>query len=92
MTNYQLEVYSRPTCSDCQNLKQFLRAHSISYTEYDLSEQPEKEQDLKKITGSRIVPALVFSRPAFMGIKRKRTSMIGFEQNEEKIRTLLNIT
>ncbi|PWU67677.1 MULTISPECIES: glutaredoxin family protein [Gracilibacillus] len=91
MKNYQLEVYTRPTCSDCQDLKKFLQNHHIPHKEYDLAQQPSKEEDLKKITGNRIVPALVFSRRSFLGIMKKSKSMIGFERNKNEIKKLLNV-
>uniref|UniRef100_UPI00190DABD6 glutaredoxin family protein n=1 Tax=Virgibacillus salexigens TaxID=61016 RepID=UPI00190DABD6 len=64
MKNFHLEVYTRPTCSDCQDLKKFLQVHHIPHIEYDLAKQPLKEKDLIKITGNRIVPGLVFSKPS----------------------------
>lgn len=90
MSKYHLEIFTRPTCSDCQDLKRFLQKYYIPYKEYDLTKQPSKEKDLVKITGSRIVPALVFSEPSFLGLRRKSKSMIGFERNKEKIKKLLN--
>ncbi|AVQ99796.1 glutaredoxin family protein [Oceanobacillus sp. M65] len=90
MKNYQLEVFTRPTCSDCQDLKGFLQHYKIPHKEYDLAKDPEKEKDLKNITGNRIVPTLLFSRPSFFG-KSKSTSMIGFERNKSEIMKLLNI-
>lgn len=91
MKDYHLEVYTRPTCSDCQDLKKFLKSYNIPLKEYDLTKQPSKEIDLKKITGNRIVPALVFSRPSILGLVRKPKSMIGFERNKDEIKKLLNV-
>lgn len=91
MSSYRLEIYTRPTCSDCQDLKKFLKNHHIPHEEYDLTEQPAKEEEMKKITGSRIVPALVFSRRSLMRLVGKPKSMIGFENNKEEIKKLLNV-
>ncbi|MBW8350902.1 glutaredoxin family protein [Bacillus sp. IITD106] len=91
MKNYHLEVYTRPTCSDCQELKTFLQSHRIPHKEYDLAKQPSKEKDLIKLTGSRIVPVLVFSHPSLLGLVKKTKSMIGFERNKEEIKKLLNV-
>ncbi|HLS10177.1 glutaredoxin family protein [Lentibacillus sp.] len=91
MGKYQLEIYTRPTCSDCQDLKKFLESHHIPHKQYDLAKQPDKEEDLKKITGSRIVPALVFSDRSLLRLVRKPKSMIGFERNKDEIKRLLNV-
>lgn len=60
MKKVQLELYTRPTCSDCQAGKAFLERHHVSYINHDLSEEPEKEKHLRKLSGARMVPAFVF--------------------------------
>jgi glutaredoxin 3 len=91
MTKVQLELYTRPTCSDCQAGKEFLSKHNISYNEYDLAKQPAKEEDLIKITGTRMVPTFVFKRKSLLGMMNKPKVLIGFEQNIDEIRKTLNI-
>lgn len=91
MAKYHLEIYTRPTCSDCQDLKQFLKDHRIPHKQYDLAKQPLKEKDLIKITGNRIVPGLVFSHSSLLGLVKKSKSMIGFERNKDEIKKLLNV-
>lgn len=92
MAKYNLEIFTRPTCSDCQDLKNFLEEHQIPHKQYDLAKQPEKEKELKKITGNRIVPGIVFSQSSMLGIRKKAKSMTGFEQNKEEIKKLLEIS
>lgn len=87
----KLELYTRPTCSDCQAAKKFLTKKNISYIEYDLSKQPEKEGDLIHISGTRMVPTFVFKNPSFLGLISKPKFLIGFEQNIDEIRKILNI-
>lgn len=89
MAEYHLEIYTRPTYSDCQDLKKFLEAHQIPHKQYDLAKQPEKEKELKKITGNRIVPGIVFSQSSMLGLRKKAKSMTGFEQNKAEIKELL---
>ncbi|MEI3599392.1 MULTISPECIES: glutaredoxin family protein [unclassified Oceanobacillus] len=91
MANYHLEIYTRPTCSDCQDLKKFLKKHQIPHKQYDLEEQPAKEKELKKLTGSRIVPGIVFSETSILGLRRNTKGMTGFEQNKEEINKLLEV-
>lgn len=91
MAKYHLEIYTIPTCSDCQDLKKFLESHRIPHKQYDLAKQPSKEKELIKITGNRIVPGLVFSQESLLGLRRKSKSMIGFERNKDEIKKLLNL-
>ncbi len=89
MENYTLELYTRPTCSDCQDAKAYLEKHQIPYEGIDLSVHPEKEADLQKVSGARVVPAFVF-RPVSMLWKWKKPSVyIGFERNMEAIKQKL---
>ncbi|TQS70521.1 glutaredoxin family protein [Ornithinibacillus gellani] len=87
----QLELYTRPTCSDCQAGKAFLKKHHISYINHDLSEHPEKEKDLRKLTGTRIVPAFVWKEKSLKGLLRKPNVLIGFENHVDEIKKILDI-
>lgn len=91
MKNVQFELYTRPTCSDCQEAKAFLAEHNIPYVGYDLSIEPEKEKELIKVSGSRVVPAFVFKEKSFLGLRRKPKVLIGFESNKEEIKKILEM-
>ncbi|MFD1205386.1 glutaredoxin family protein [Sporosarcina contaminans] len=91
MKNVQFELYTRPTCSDCQEAKAFLAEQNIPYVGYDLSIEPEKEKELIKVSGSRVVPAFVFKKKTFLGFGGKPKVIIGFERNEEEIKKLLAV-
>ncbi|MBB4823426.1 glutaredoxin 3 [Sporosarcina luteola] len=90
MENARFELYTRPTCSDCQDAKAFLEKHHIPYINYDLSTDPEREEELIKLSGSRIVPAFVFRKRSLFGFKSKPEVFIGFERNREEIKKRLN--
>ena len=91
MSDLTVTVYTRPTWTDCQALKEFLSSHRIHYADIDLTQNPEKEEELKKKTGSKIVPGIIISRSRFFGVSKKEKYFIGFEQNELEIRKILNI-
>jgi hypothetical protein len=76
---------------DCQAGKGFLSKNSVSYIKYDLTKLPSKEDDLIKITGTRIVPTFVFKNKTLLGLMSEPKVLIGFEQNEDEIRKILNI-
>lgn len=88
---HELEIYTRPTCSDCQDLKQFLDQHQVPHKQYNLAERPEKEEELIKRTGNRVVPGIVFSEPALLGLKKNYESITGFEINKDEIKQRLEI-
>lgn len=86
----ELELYTRPTCSDCQEAKKYLAEKDISYRDIDVSKDPSVEEDLKKISGTRIVPSFAFYKKGFFGKKKLLKNFIGFEINKEEIKGLLN--
>ena len=69
--NIQLELYTRPTCSDCQESKRYLNSQEISYSHKDVSQNLDLEEEMKKISGNRIVPLFVFYKKNFL--KRQDT-------------------
>ena len=85
MKKMQLELYTRPTCSDCQDAKAYLAEHGIAYVDYDLSQNPAKEQELIKLSGARMVPTLVFRDKSLLGLMSKPKVLIGFEMNFDEI-------
>ncbi|MGE7768907.1 glutaredoxin family protein [Viridibacillus arvi] len=91
MKKLQLELYTRPTCSDCQEAKAFLANNNISYIDYDLTQQPSKEKELIKLSGARMVPTFVFKNKSLFGLASKSTVIIGFEQNIDEVKRLLMI-
>ncbi|WP_281179263.1 glutaredoxin family protein [Vulcanibacillus modesticaldus] len=67
-------------------MKEFLSENKIEYKENDLSKNPEKEAEMKKITGNIIVPAILLKKPALLGLRKKRKVFIGFEINQDEIK------
>jgi len=43
-------IYSTPSCHFCHLAKDFFKANSIAYTEYDVASNLEKRKDNDKIT------------------------------------------
>lgn len=91
MKKVQFELYTRPTCSDCQEAKAFLAKNNISYINYDLSKEPAREKELIKIAGVRMVPTFIFENKSMLGLLNKPKVLIGFEQNFNEIKNLLKI-
>lgn len=86
---YELELYTHPLCSDCKESKAYLNEQNVAYTEYDVSLAPEKEDDLKKQTGSRVVPGFVFNKKTLLGKMKKPLVFTGFERNAFEIKSLI---
>ena len=73
-------IYSTPTCHFCHQLKDFLNEHNVPFTDYDVSADPEKRQEMMEKTGQMGVPVSVIGDEI----------VIGFDQ--DKISSLLGIS
>ena len=87
--NLTLELYTRPTCSDCQAAKDYLNERNIDYVHKDVGEEERFETELKEVSGSRIVPSFAFYKKGLFGKKKLEKNFIGFENNKEEIKKLL---
>ena len=85
----ELVLYTRPTCSDCQDAKAYLAQENIPYEHLDVGENPALEEDMKRISGAKIVPVFAFYKRGLVGQKLVDT-VIGFEPNKEEILRLLD--
>ena len=70
--NKKIIIYSTPTCVYCRMAKDFLTDKNISFTEYDLSKDIAKREDVIKKTGQMAVPV----------IEVDGETMIGFDEGQ----------
>jgi len=85
----ELELYTRPTCSDCQDAKKYLTSNGIHYADKDVSKNPSLEEEIKKISGTRIVPMFAFYKKGLFGKRKLVKHFIGFENNRDEIISIL---
>ena len=72
-------IYSTPTCHFCQTTKDFLKENNIAFTDYDVSTDQEKRQEMIEKSGQMGVPVI------FIG----EEMIIGYD--EDKLKQLLEI-
>lgn len=54
-----VEIYTSPLCGFCHAAKRLLTSKDVSFTEIDLSRQPERRAEmLQRANGSRTVPQI----------------------------------
>ena len=55
----KVKIYTTPYCPFCKRAKQLLKGKNIDFKEIDLSEEPEKfDEMIKKSNGARTVPQI----------------------------------
>ena len=78
-TQPKVVVFSTPSCSWCRTLKQYLKQHSITFRDIDVSRDAAAARDMVRRTGQQGVPVtLINNKP-----------IVGFNKNE--INKLLHI-
>ncbi|MBT0957664.1 glutaredoxin 3 [Alphaproteobacteria bacterium KMM 3653] len=54
-----VELYTKPTCGYCHAAKRMLTAKGVSFSEVDLSKQPDRIAEMtKRANGGRTVPQI----------------------------------
>jgi len=69
-------IYTTPTCGFCKLTKEFLRKHKVSFTEYDVSVDTAKAQEMVEKSGQMGVPVTVVGEGA------KATLIVGFDEGK----------
>src|SRR3989338_5424956 len=71
-------VYSAPTCVYCRMAKDFLTDKNIPFTEYDLSKDIPKREEVIKKTGQMAVPVIEVDGETMIGFDESQLSkMLG---------------
>lgn len=73
-------IYTTPTCGYCKRAKAFFKEHNVTYTEKDVTTDPQARDEMVKRSNQMGVPVID------VGGKL----IIGFD--EPALRTALNIT
>ncbi|OGI72553.1 NrdH-redoxin [Candidatus Nomurabacteria bacterium RIFCSPHIGHO2_02_FULL_38_15] len=74
-----VSIYSTPTCHFCHMAKDFFKANNINYTEYDVSVDVDKRNEVIKKSGQMGVPVITIDNDLIVGF------------NEPRIRELLGL-
>lgn len=69
--------------------KKYLTSNRIRYADKDVSKDFSLEEDLKEISGTRIVPMFAFYKKGLLGKRKLVKHFIGFENNKNEIISML---
>ena len=65
-------IYSTPTCHFCQMAKEFFAEKGVEYTNYDVSTDAAKRQEMIQMTGQLGVPVIVIDDSVVVGFNREK--------------------
>jgi glutaredoxin 3 len=73
-------IYSTPTCHFCKMAKDFFAEKGIQFTNYDVSTDAAKRQEMIHMTGQLGVPVIVVGSDIMVGFDRaKLAGKLGVE-------------
>ena len=65
-------IYSTPTCHFCQMTKEFLKEHSVPFTEFDVAHDLAKRQEMIQKSGQMGVPVIYIGDELIVGFDQER--------------------
>jgi len=69
-------VYSLPTCHFCHEAKGFLTEHNIAFTDYDVSFDQAKKNEMVEKSGQMSVPVIFVDGEMVLGFDRSRLEQL----------------
>lgn len=72
MSQQNVVVYTTPTCGYCMAVKDYLSDHNIDYTEYDVSQNRQKAQEMMDKTGQMGVPVVEINGDVIVGFDKQK--------------------
>ncbi|MEZ4484403.1 MAG: glutaredoxin 3 [Syntrophotaleaceae bacterium] len=54
----RIEIYTKDYCPYCQRAKELLQSKKAAFVEYDITANPDKEQEMRQRSGRHTVPEI----------------------------------
>lgn len=67
-------IYSTPTCHFCNQTKEFFKEKSIEFTDYDVSSDDAKRQEMIEKSGQMGVPVIYVDDKMLIGFDKEKLS------------------
>ena len=69
-------VYTTPTCGYCVQLKNYFRQRNIPFSEYDVSQDPYRANEMVRLSGQQGVPVCIVDGQMVLGADIPRINQI----------------
>jgi len=67
-----VSIYSTPTCTYCNKVKEYLRERHVKFVDYDVSRDMRKGEEMVRRSGQQGVPVIDFNGTIVVGFNRDR--------------------
>jgi glutaredoxin-like YruB-family protein len=69
-------VYGTPTCPYCQKVKEYLKENNINFTDFDVSSDQEKLEEMKDKSGQIGVPVIEIDGKIIKGFDQEKLNQV----------------
>ena len=76
----KVTIYSTPTCSFCNNAKEYMKENDIEFTAIDVAEDEEARKTMIERSGQMSVPVIIVEKGE--GEDKKEQILVGFDAEE----------
>ena len=77
---HTVTIYSTPTCHFCHQAKEFFKEKNVAFTDYDVSVDAAKRQEMIQMTGQLGVPVIVIDGTIVIGFNKDKVAQkLGIE-------------
>ncbi len=73
-TSPQVTIYTTPTCVYCRAAKQFFKENNVGYTEKDVAQDMQAQDEMLRKTGQLAVPVIDIDGESVVGFDKERLS------------------
>ncbi|MFW6364167.1 MAG: glutaredoxin family protein [Spirochaeta sp.] len=67
-----VKVYTTPTCGFCTQIKRYLREKRVPFTEYDVSRDLRRADEMMKKSGQAGVPVIDINGKVLVGFDKEK--------------------
>lgn len=68
----KVTIYSTPTCVYCNMAKNYFKDKNVSFEEFNVAQDMERQKEMINLTGQRGVPVIVIDGEAIVGFNKPR--------------------
>ncbi|MFA6077447.1 MAG: glutaredoxin family protein [Candidatus Paceibacterota bacterium] len=68
----KVTIYSTPTCVYCNMAKNYFKDKNVSFEEFNVAQDMERQKEMINLTGQRGVPVIVIEGEAIVGFNKPR--------------------
>lgn len=72
MAEKNVKVYSTPSCPWCRKAKEYLVEKGVQFTDFNVSEDRSKLQEMVELTGQRGVPVIIIDNEQIVGFDQQK--------------------